>query len=164
MSVAVRRAAPRLTESELAAWRGMLRAHAALLNTLDGELEQAHGVPLSSFEVLLALHGAPERRMRMFDLAASVLLSRSGLTRLVDRLERESLVARDSCEQDARGSFAVLTDAGERKLLAARVTHLEGVRRHFLAKFSAAELDILGNLLGRLVGGPLAGGACCGPG
>ncbi len=116
MSVAVGRAVPHLSEPELAAWRGMLRAQAALLKTLDAELEQLQGLPLSSYEVLLTLDSAPARRMRMCELAESALLSRSGLTRLVDRLEREGFVARDSCTDDARGSFAVLTDRGARKL------------------------------------------------
>jgi DNA-binding MarR family transcriptional regulator len=150
MSVTARHAGSRLSEPELAAWRGMLRAHASLIKTLDSELEQAHGLPLSSYEVMVALDAAPGQRMRMCDLAASVLLSRSGITRLVDRLERDALVARDSCAQDARGAFAVLTATGARKLLAARATHIDGVRRHFLSRLSAAELETLGELLARL--------------
>jgi DNA-binding MarR family transcriptional regulator len=164
MDVAVRRAGSRLSEPELAAWRGMLRAHAALIKTLDAELEHAHGLPLSSYEVMVALDDAPGRRMRMCDLAASVLLSRSGITRLVDRLERDGFVARDPCTQDARGAFAVLTAAGARKLLAARATHIDGVRRHFLSRLSADELEALGELLSRLddpvgAGGEVAGSA-----
>jgi DNA-binding MarR family transcriptional regulator len=137
---------------ELDAWRGLLRAHAALTKTLDAEMEAEHALALSSYEVLLHLAAAERRRMRMCDLAESVLLSRSGITRLVDRLERDGLVARDSCPQDARGSFAVLTDAGALRLRAAGATHIDGVRRHFLVRFSPAELEQLAGLLARLAG------------
>ena len=92
-----------LDDRELRAWRGMLRIHATLTKALDAELEAAHGLPLTSYEVLLHLDDAEGQRMRMSDLAATVILSRSGLTRLVDRLEREGLIARESCPSDARG-------------------------------------------------------------
>src|ERR1019366_299061 len=85
MSTTERVASTGLTSAESGAWRGLLRAHAGLVKALDAELERAHGLGLSSFEVLVRLDAAPERRMRMCDLAESVLLSRSGLTRLVDR-------------------------------------------------------------------------------
>lgn len=133
----------RLSELELRAWRGMLRAHAALTKALDSDLEAEHGIPLTSYEVLLHLAAAPEQRMRMSELADSVLLSRSGLTRLVDRMEREGLLARGSCQSDARGSFAVLTDAGRAKLSAARGTHLAGVRARFLDRLSEHEQEVL---------------------
>jgi len=150
MSVAAGRAAPALSEPELAAWRGLLRAHATLVRTLDAELERAHGLPLSSFEVLRALEAAPARRLRMCEVASTALLSRSGITRLVDRLERDGLVVREGCEADARGAFAVLTDAGAARLLAARATHIEGIRRHFASHFTVAELEALGRCLARL--------------
>ena len=160
MSTAVRRAPSGLTSAESGAWQGLLRAHAGLVKALDAELERAHGLGLSSLEVLLRLDGAPERRMRMCDLAESVLLSRSGLTRLVDRLERDNRVARDSCPQDARGSFAVLTESGAQIVAVARATHIAGVRRHFLGRFSAAELDSLRGFLGRLADGSAAESCC----
>ena len=150
MSTAERVAPSGLNGAESAAWRGLLRAHGALVTALDSELERAHGLGLSSYSVLLRLDSAPERRMRMCDLAESVLLSRSGLTRLIDRLERDGLVARHSCEQDARGSFAVLTVSGAATVRAARVTHIDGVPRHFLGRFSAVELDTLRAFLARL--------------
>ena len=150
MSTAERVAPSGLSGAESAAWRGLLRAHAALVKALDTELERAHGLGLSSYEVLLRLDTAPEGRMRMCEVAESVLLSRSGLTRLVDRLERDGLVARHSCEQDARGSFAVLTVSGAATVRAARVTHIDGVRRHFLGRFSAVELESLRAFLARL--------------
>lgn len=152
MSVSVPRAGRSLSASELGAWRGLLCAHAALTKTLDAELEQSHGVGLTSYEVLVRLDRAPGRRMRMCELADSVLLSRSGVTRLVDRLERDGLLAREECAADARGAFAVLTGAGEQLLAEARETHVEGVDRHFLSRFSAEELVALGELLARFRG------------
>ena len=153
----------RLDERELRAWRGMLRAHAALTKALDADLDSAHGLPLSSYEVLLYLNDAPEKRMRRRDLAASVILSRSGLTRLADRLEREGLIRRESCSSDARGAYAVLTPAGIEMLAVARTTHLAGVRSLFLQHFSDDELDVLGEAWDRVVpGAATAPGPTCG--
>src|SRR5918912_3418305 len=98
-----------LSPVELGAWRGMLRVHSALVRELDAEILAAHDLPLSSYDVLIYLRSAPDRRLRMAEIADSVLLSRSGVTRLVDRLVAEGLVVRDACEEDGRGSFAVLT-------------------------------------------------------
>jgi DNA-binding MarR family transcriptional regulator len=142
--------APQLDRAQLRAWRGLLRVHASLVKALDGELEDKHGLSLSSYEVLLFLEEANASRMRMCDLASSILLSRSGLTRLVDRLERDGLLERCSCRHDARGSYAVLTEAGRTKLHAARVTHLSGVRQHFLARFEDEELEQLARYWDRL--------------
>src|ERR671928_835003 len=122
------RALQELSPVELAAWRGMLRVHAALVKALDAELLRAHDLPLISYEVLITLDAAPGRKRRIAELADSVLLSRSGTTRLVDRLEREGLIAREQCDDDGRGSYAVLTDRGGELLAQARATHLEGVR------------------------------------
>ena len=130
----------RLDPLELDAWRGLLRLHAALIKELDAQLEREHGLGLSSYEVLLHLEAAPERRLRMSDLAESVLLSRSGLTRLVDRLERDGLLERAQCASDARGFFAVLTPRGRQVLRRAAPTHLAGVRDRFLSQFSEDEL------------------------
>src|SRR6185503_18031158 len=130
----------KLTETELAAWRGLLRVHTALVKALDAELSAAHDLPLSSYEVLITLESAPNRKRRMAELADSVLLSRSGMTRLVDRLERDGLLVRDTCTDDGRGCFAVLTDKGAALLESARPTHLAGVRQRFLTHFSEAEL------------------------
>lgn len=132
-----------LTPAELGAWRGLLRVHAALCKALDSELEAAHGLPLSSYEVLIYLNSAPGRRLRMADLADRVLLSRSGMTRLVDRLERAGLLAREQCCDDARGCYAVLTGEGEAFLTEARPTHLDGIRERFLRHFSHEELVAL---------------------
>src|SRR4051812_6817150 len=140
-----------LSERELRAWRGLLRVHARLVKALDTELENEHGLAVTSYEVLMYVADSPEGRMRMHDLASSVLLSRSGLTRLVDRLERDGLLARKSCEHDARGAFAVLTPVGREKLTAARRTHLEGVRRHFLEHLSDEELESLSGIWERVL-------------
>jgi DNA-binding MarR family transcriptional regulator len=151
-----------LSTTELRAWRGMLRAHAALTKALDAQLELEHGLPLSSYEVLMYLADAEGERMRMHDLASSVLLSRSGLTRLVDRLEREGLIERESCATDARGAFAKLTPAGRKKLDAARQTHLAGVRALFLDHFSEKEQELLGEWWERVTPGAASrpGPAC----
>ena len=138
--------AAQLSPVELRAWRGMLRVHSRLVKVLDARLDHEHGLPLTSYEVLVHLSEAEGERMRMCDLADSILLSRSGLTRLVDRLEREGLIARKACDSDARGAYAVLTDAGRRKLDAARHTHLAGVRHHFLSKLDEDEMDRLAEL------------------
>jgi DNA-binding MarR family transcriptional regulator len=139
-----------LSEGELRAWRGLLRAHGCLAKRLDAELEQTHRLPLTSYEVLHHLQEASEGRMRMCDLAEQAQLSRSGLTRLVDRLERERLLERCSCEHDARGSYACLTGAGRRRLQEARVTHLAVVREHFFSHFSEAELGALADMWERI--------------
>jgi DNA-binding MarR family transcriptional regulator len=145
-----------LDSEELGAWRGMLRVHAELTKALDAELTEVHGLPLSSYEVLLFLAGEPEGRMRMSELADSVLLSRSGLTRLVDRLERGGLLERVQCDEDARGYFAQITPAGREAFNEARRTHLEGVRRLFLSRFSREELRELGGLWERVLVGSAA--------
>lgn len=137
------RALRELAPAELAAWRGMLRVHAALVKALDAELLHAHDLPLISYEVLITLDAAPGRRRRMADVADSVLLSRSGTTRLVDRLVGKGLIAREECADDGRGSFAVLTDDGAELLEQARTTHLEGVRERFLRHFDEDELRVL---------------------
>ena len=107
--------AAHLDPVELAAWRGLLRAHAALVRELDAELRAAHDLSLHEYEVLLILSHAPEQRLRMAELAASVVLSQSGLTRLVDRLVRAGSVERTRCESDRRGLNAELTPAGRRR-------------------------------------------------
>ena len=136
---------------ESVAWRGFLKAHAVLLKEIDAVLEADHRLPLSSYAVLQELAEAPKRRMRMRDLAESVALSRSGLSRLVDRLEREELIEREPCPDDARGAYAVLTRRGARRLEQARPAHLAAVRKRFLAHFSADELKQLAGFWDRLL-------------
>ncbi len=139
-----------LSEGELRAWRGLLRAYACLAKRLDAELEQAHGLPMTSYEVLHHLEEASGGRMRMCELAEQAQLSRSGLTRLVDRLERDGLLERCSCSHDARGAYACLTAPGRDRLEAARVTHLAVVREHFFSHFSERELGALADMCERI--------------
>jgi DNA-binding MarR family transcriptional regulator len=145
--------AQELSPAELGAWRGFLRVHSALAKALDAELQSAHGLPLSSYEVLITLRTAPAKKLRMAELADRVLLSRSGMTRLVDRLERDGLLERASCDSDARGSFAVLTPKGEELLAESRPTHLDGVRERFVRHFSPDELVTLAHWWDRVVPG-----------
>src|SRR3954454_2095767 len=123
--------APAFSELELDAWRGFLRTHSMLLRELDEELTRRHGLPVSSYDVLVQLDEAPEGRLRMSALADAVLLSRSGLSRLVTRLESQGLIERLECSNDARGSYAAITDKGRQRLNEARVTHRAGVRARF---------------------------------
>jgi DNA-binding MarR family transcriptional regulator len=139
-----------LSEGESRAWRGFLRAHACLAKRLDAELERAHGLPMSSYEVLHRLEDASGGRMRMCDLAEQAQLSRSGLTRLADRLEREELLERCSCEHDARGSYACLTDTGRERLEEARSTHVVVMREHFFSHFSEGELRTMATMWERI--------------
>lgn len=131
-----------LSDHELAAWRGFLRTHASLLRELDAELVRAHGLTVVQYEVLIHLYDAGGRR-RMAHLAEDTLVSRSGLTRIIDQLERAGFVERERCEDDARGFFAVLTPKGRAKRRSAGRTHVAGVRSRFLDRLSAAQRDAL---------------------
>lgn len=142
----------KLSEQELAAWRGLLCTHATLVKALDAQLDAEHGLPLSSYEVLMFVADAPDGRMRMHDIADRVLLSRSGLTRLVDRLVRNGLLVREACPSDARGAYAVITDAGRELLDRARATHYAGVRGLFLDRLTADEQAQLGAIFDRVLG------------
>jgi len=139
-----------LTLGELRAWRGLLRAHACLRKRIDAELERQHGLPMTSYEVLLHLEEANRGRLRMCDLAEQAQLSRSGLTRLVDRLERDGLLERCSCSHDARGAYACLTDSGRTRLQEARVTHRAALRSAFFSRFSEEELSLLADMWDRI--------------
>lgn len=141
----------RLTELELAAWAGLLRAHSKVTRQLDRELAAESGLSLAQYDVLITLAHAPDRRLRMTELADSVLLSRSGLTRLVDRLERDGLLDRRSCPTDARGTFAVLTSAGLARLRAASVVHLRGVREHVTGRLTRSQQQSLLDATSRLL-------------
>lgn len=146
------RRAQALTGVELDAWRSYLHSHVTITRVLDAELEAGHGLTLSDYEVLLYLAQARERRLRMSELTERVMLTKSGISRLVDGLERSRLVQRVACPEDARVSYAQLTDAGYEKLREAARTHLDGVRRLFLAHFSEEETEGLAALLSRLPG------------
>ena len=143
-------AANTLSRRELAVWRGFLGAHAALVRELNAELEASHGLPLTHYEVLVRLESAPSERLTMGALAQTLLLSQSGITRLVDRLEQAGLVVREGCSEDRRVMYARMTDAGALALEEARPTLLAGVRDRFLGRFDDEELDVLADAFERV--------------
>jgi DNA-binding MarR family transcriptional regulator len=146
-----------LREPKIQGWISFLRAHAAVTRELSGRLEASHGLTLSDFDVLAQLYRAPENALRRVDLARQVLLTASGITRLLDGLERAGWVEKRRCESDARVSYAALTQVGLAKFEEARATHLADVEELFGSRFSDAERATLAELLGRL---PLADTAC----
>lgn len=139
-----------LSATELTVWRTMLRAQARISRRLQADLLARHDLALGSYEVLMHLGEDPCGRLRMNDLADRVLLSRSGLTRLVDRLQREGLVVRQSCPSDARGLYAVLTAAGRARLAEATPTYRQGVRDDVLSRLDEPDLRTLGTILDKL--------------
>jgi DNA-binding MarR family transcriptional regulator len=143
----------------LEAWRSYLQSHATILRLLDAELVSEHSITTRDYEVLLYLAPAPERRLPMSALAESTMLTRSGITRLVDGLVAGGFIERTSCPSDARVSYAQLTDAGMAKLRHAGCTHVRSIRRLFLEHFNPEETAQLAALLGRLPGAQ-RGGAC----
>jgi DNA-binding MarR family transcriptional regulator len=146
----------------LDAWVGLLRAHAALTRELSADLVNEHGLTINDYEVLLLLARAEGRRLRRVDLAERLILTASGITRLLDGLERAGWVEKARCESDGRVTYAVLTDGGLAKLREASDTHVGGIRSAFEARFSERELATLSELLARL---PLDGadGESCSP-
>jgi DNA-binding MarR family transcriptional regulator len=139
-------------ELRLTAWRALLASHAALVNRLGEELEEEKGLPLPWYEVLLFLSRAPDGRMRMGELAGSLLLTPSGVTRLVDRMEADGLVSRQRCPSDRRGWHAVITPAGRARLRGAAPVHLRGVERHFARHLTDEQAEVLADTLGRVLG------------
>jgi len=138
----------------LDAWVRFLRAHAALTRGLSAELVAEHGLTINDYEVLLHLARAPEKRMRRVDLADRILLTASGITRLLEGLESSGLVERIHCSDDRRVVYARLTEAGSEKLRQASRTHVVGIESLFTGRFSDDELATLSSLLSRL---PAAG-------
>ena len=140
---------PELDPVESRAWRSFLVTHARLARRLETDLIAVSDLPLAEFDVLMQLDLTPDHRLRMNELADRVVLSRAGITRLVDRLASDGLVARLKCASDARGAFAVLTEKGHARLDEARPGHFAAVRHYFLETFSRPELETLGALLDR---------------
>ena len=134
-------------DSRLAAWSTFLRAHARVVRELERELQADQDLALTDYDVLVQLAAASERRLRMSELADRLLLSRSGVTRLVDRLVSDGLVERVMCESDRRGQWAALTDAGYSRLRRASPTHLRGVATHFLDRLTPEDLTALERML-----------------
>ncbi len=151
--------AARLDGTALEAWRSYLQSHASILRVLDAALVAEHGITSRDYEVLLYLAQAPHRRLAMSALAESTMLTRSGITRLVDGLVAGGLIERVSCPDDARVSHARLTEPGYRKLRRAGGTHVASIRHLFVEHFSAEEVDQLASLLRRLPGAH-SGGSC----
>ncbi len=146
-----------VTQNRLESWVAFLRAHSAITRQLNADLLNVHGLTLNDYEVLLMLSRAEGLRMRRVDLAQTVVLTASGITRLLDGLERAGYVEKDACPSDLRVSYAKLTAAGHQKLKDAAGTHLRGIEDLFTGRYSDSELETLAALLGRL---PLRGSDC----
>ena len=143
---------PGLTDLEMAAWRAFLEAHRRVVDVLEAELREDESLPLSWYDVLVQLSESPTRSLRMQELADAVLLSKSGLTRLIDRMQSEGLVERRPCEDDGRGIEAVLTEQGMDRLRGAAPTHVAGVRAHFADLLRPGEAAVLAQALSRIAG------------
>jgi DNA-binding MarR family transcriptional regulator len=148
----------RLDGAALEAWRGYLQSHASIVRVLDAELVAEHGITTRDYEVLLYLAQADEHRLAMSALAERTMLTRSGITRLVDGLVAAGMIERVACPKDARVSYAALTDSGYDELRKAGCSHVASIHRLFLEHFSPAEIEQLAALLSRLPGA--RGGAC----
>ena len=150
-----------LNDGELIAWKALIQTTTGLLGTLDNELQREHGLTLGDYEVLIHLSEAPNRSLRMSDLAGKLRLSPSGITRRIDGLVRSGLVERQQCPTDRRGSNAVLTDEGFTKLETAAPTHVRGVREHCIDRLREEQLAQLAAALLRLeIAEQLAAGGC----
>ena len=134
-------------DPRLGPWRSFLQAHARVARRLDDELRAEHDLSVAEYDTLLNIAEAPGRRIRMSQLAERVVLSKSGVTRLIDRLVDDGLVERSACVSDARGAEAVLTDAGLDRLRAASRTHLRGIEDHFLAVIDPGDLPAVGSAM-----------------
>jgi DNA-binding MarR family transcriptional regulator len=142
-----------LTRPERAVWSALLKAHDTLVRGLDADMRHAHGLTLGDFEILSLLNHEPCQPLRMAALAGSALLSPSGLSRAVERLEARKLVRRDRCPDDRRGTLALLTESGASMLEAARSTHARAVRRRFLRRLTPEELAVLSLALQSVLAG-----------
>lgn len=144
-------AGPRwLNDEEMRAWRGLLTTHRLLFEQLGRELNQESGLSMADYEVLVQLSEVDSRRMRMTELAANSMSSKSRLSHQVARMEEAGWVRRESCDTDRRGAFAVLTDAGFARLAAAAPGHVESVRRHLFDHLSEEEVGQLASITGKL--------------
>ena len=137
-------------KAQMAAWRAFLTAHARVTAALERELLAERGLPLAWYDVLVQLSEAPGGHLRMTDLAAAVLLSKSGLTRLVDRMAEAGLVDRSPSDADRRGRTVCLTAAGAARLREAAPVHLQGIEEHFAGRLSEAEAWALAEVLSRV--------------
>ena len=145
----------------LDAWVRLLRGTAALRRSLSAELQGAHGLSINDYEALLVLSRAEDGRMRRVDLADSLVLTASGVTRMLDGLERAGLVEKASCASDARVSYAVLTKKGRETLRRASAMHTASIRQFFEERYAAHEIETLAELLRRLPDAAGAEGEAC---
>lgn len=143
------RPATRVARGVPPAWIGLIRAHATLTRKMDANLQAEHDLTINDYEVLLALARAPDHRMRRVDLAEHVLLTQSGITRLLQGLEQAGFVERADCPTDGRVVYAQLTERGYERLRESSRTHLDDIRSLFAARFTSGELETLHELLGR---------------
>lgn len=148
-------------DARLAPWRAFLSAHALVTRRLDEELRAEHDLSLAEYDTLLTIAWSPDRRIRMRALADTIYLSKSGVTRLIDRLVADGLVERSTCLADARGAEAVLTEAGLARLRAASATHLRGIDAHFLAMLDADDLDAIERTMTTVADGAQRPGDAC---
>ncbi len=139
--------------AQLETFGRFLRAHQQVSELLNKSLVEERGLSLPWYDVLLQLSASGEDRLRLQELADRVLYSRSGLTRLIDRMESAGLVSREPCEDDRRGTYAVLTAEGKRALRRAAPTHLRGIEEHFFSKLSADEIKLLGEAMTKVLQG-----------
>jgi DNA-binding MarR family transcriptional regulator len=145
-------ATSKLSDAEMNAWQALLHAHHLVIGSLDRELREEHDLSLAAYDVLLRLARAPDRALRMTELAERVMLSPSGLTRLVDRLVAKGMVQRRADPQDGRVAFASLTDRGRGQLRRAARTHLRGIREHFTGRLTDAQLRSVASGLETIAG------------
>ena len=140
-----------MSDTDTAAWAALLRVHAALVPVLDRELQSASRLPLTWYDVLLELNAAPGRRLSMGELGQVAVVSRSRVSRVVDQLAAEGLVAREANPDDRRSAYASITDAGRRRLRAAAPVYLSGIERHFTSRMSAAEARTVATALAKVL-------------
>lgn len=140
----------KLSKNELAAWRYFIQAHALIIEKIEQDLAEQRRVPLTVYDVLIALFEAPERKLRFGDLNKKVVLSKSGLSRLVDRLERRGSIARERSEADRRGAYVALTEQGERELRQAWPIYARGIKRYFAAALPADDVQTVHDALAAL--------------
>lgn len=141
----------KIDEFHLAAWRALLNAHVAVIDLIEHELAEAEQLPLAQYDVLLTLLEAPGHRLRMHEIAEAVVLSRSGLTRRIDRLETQGLLVRERSTADRRGAYAVLTPRGEQALRRAWPIYARGIQQHFASLLSETEVKTLTEVLERVL-------------
>jgi DNA-binding MarR family transcriptional regulator len=136
---------------DTAAWAALLKVHASLVPLLDRELQAAHRLPLTWYDVLLELRAAADGRLTMGELGEAAVVSRSRVSRVVDELVRDGLVRRDPNPKDQRSAYAVITDAGRARLRAAAPTYLAGIKRHFTDRLTAREAETIAKALTKVL-------------